>query len=53
MTLQGIQVKETATPGENSMRAATVDSMLKKYHLPNFDIVKIDIEGDLPQLRKL
>ena len=45
MTLQGIQVKETATPGKNSMRAATVESMLEKYHLPNFDVMKIDIEG--------
>lgn len=38
-------MKETATPDENSMVAVTVESLLSKYGLSSFDLIKMDIEG--------
>lgn len=46
----GFVTKETEKEDKNSIKAISIDSIMKKYDLDHIDILKIDIEGSEKEL---
>lgn len=40
----GYTVKEVEN-GKGEIKAVSIDKLLEKYHIPQFDIIKMDVEG--------